>query len=468
MVVDQTLQRASCTSGTSHLTVKPSLPILKTLTATQNQLNKWGSHQSRNLENYDRWLSINLQLCDTQVHPTRTPTMTWILTHFFLSKAKLQHTNQNEQFVFCRLVVVVVIFRAIKFQMTFINRNKWVRVPKTRLPALVSGSDSTCSQSHQVRMLGMIRRNMLFDFQLGRSTSNWEPHPRRLHWGSPRFQQRTFAECVNSTPTYTARTKLHSMITFHNANKRGSRAGRLRIAHLCVLKRVMSHSLPHMTLTTSTSSLWRTSPFFPTISPTHTRPSVHEPDLPREVPRQSGGSTQIPSLTGYEPNAIEAEAIEPEDPEPRRIELDRNLGTDPYQIQEIFSRNNFQYPITEDMDEFGKVGAEMSHISHRCIPIMTQRKALQTRILNMENYEKCWLHHCLCKVERTVIISNANCIGKPAAMIQERGASAKRTQADLREGLCQVRLRNREHRRNLLQCFIREQVTGKTVREFHF
>ena len=42
--------------------------------------------------------------------------------------------------------------------------------------------------------------------------------------------------CVNSTPTKTARTKLHSMITFHQANTRGSRAGRLRIAHLRVPK----------------------------------------------------------------------------------------------------------------------------------------------------------------------------------------------------------------------------------------
>ena len=39
---------------------------------------------------------------------------------------------------------------------------------------------------------------------------------------------------------------------------------------------------------------------------------------------------------------------------------------------------------------------------HRCIPIMTQRRALQTRILKTENYEKCWLHHCICKVEKTV------------------------------------------------------------------
>ena len=45
---------------------------------------------------------------------------------------------------------------------------------------------------------------------------------------------------VNSTPTNTARTELHSMITFHHANTRGSRAGRLRIAHLCVLKQLSS------------------------------------------------------------------------------------------------------------------------------------------------------------------------------------------------------------------------------------
>ena len=33
--------------------------------------------------------------------------------------------------------------------------------------------------------------------------------------------------------------------------------------------------------------------------------------------------------------------------------------------------------------------------SHRCIPIMTQRKSIA-------DYEKCWLHHCICKVEKTV------------------------------------------------------------------
>ena len=127
---------------------------------------------------------------------------------------------------------------------------------------------------------------------------------------------------------------------------------------------------------------------------------ILNPYFPCDGPRQSDGSTQIPSLTGYEPKSVEfknidAEAIEPEDLEPRRVELDRNLGTDPYQIQERFMRNS----LTGDMDEFGKLVQRRPTSSHRDIPITTQRRALQTRILKMENYEKCWLHHCICKIQ---------------------------------------------------------------------
>ena len=85
------------------------------------------------------------------------------------------------------------------------------------------------------------------------------------------FLIRQDAFSVNSTPTNTARTELHSMITFHHANTRGSRAAKLRIAHHCVLKhnchpRVMFHSLQHLTLTTSTSSLSPVSSISPTFS----------------------------------------------------------------------------------------------------------------------------------------------------------------------------------------------------------
>ena len=89
---------------------------------------------------------------------------------------------------------------------------------------------------------------------------------------------------------------------------------------------------------------------------------ILDPYLPCDVPRQSGGPTQVPSLTGYEPKSVEfkhigTEAIEPEDLEPRRIELGRNLGKDPYQIQERFLRKS----LTEDMEEFRKVGADVSY-----------------------------------------------------------------------------------------------------------
>ena len=71
------------------------------------------------------------------------------------------------------------------------------------------------------------------------------------------------------------------------------------------------------------------------LLPSHPSLLAHDPYLPCENSWQSGGSTQIPSLTGYEPYLIE-----PEDFEPRRIELDWNLGTDPYQIQERLKRNS--------------------------------------------------------------------------------------------------------------------------------
>ena len=155
------------------------------------------------------------------------------------------------------------------------------------------------------------------------------------------------------------------MITFHHANTSDSRAAKLRIAHLCVLKTIVIHVSclePHLTLTTSQSSLSlisSTSPIFPTVSPLDTSPMILGSQTPCDVPRQSAGSTQIPPLTGCEPKSFEnkvfdTEAIEPEDLEPRRIELDRN-GTDPYPSQERCVRNS----ITEDMDESGKVGAEM-------------------------------------------------------------------------------------------------------------
>ena len=85
---------------------------------------------------------------------------------------------------------------------------------------------------------------------------------------------------VNSTPTHTActdahsvsaHTPLHSAITFHHANTRGSRAHSSGLHALVSQKQLSSRSLPHLTLTTSTSSLSPTSPIFQSFSPSHPR-----------------------------------------------------------------------------------------------------------------------------------------------------------------------------------------------------
>ena len=63
-------------------------------------------------------------------------------------------------------------------------------------------------------------------------------------------------------------------------------------------------------------------------------------------------------------------------------------------------RNSYQNPIAEDMDEFGKVGAEMSYIqSQMHSDYDSAERIADSDTLKMENYEKCWLHHCLCRIE---------------------------------------------------------------------
>ena len=100
--------------------------------------------------------------------------------------------------------------------------------------------------------------------------------------------------------------------------------------------RVMSRSLPHLTLTTSTSALSPTSPMLQSSSPTH--PSLLSHD------RRSCGSSDLQSPTGCEP---------------KRIELDRILGVEHQdQILDIIFGDDYQSPITEEMDEFGQIGVE--------------------------------------------------------------------------------------------------------------
>ena len=77
--------------------------------------------------------------------------------------------------------------------------------------------------------------------------------------------------------------------------------------------------------------------------------------------------------------------------------------------------------LTEDMDEFGKVGDVLLPVTE-AFPIMTQRRAWQTS--NLEDGEPLFGQTQKTEFSRMPIAP-----GKLSAMIHERRASAKRTHA---------------------------------------
>ena len=93
--------------------------------------------------------------------------------------------------------------------------------------------------------------------------------------------------------------------------------------------------------------------------------------------------------------------------------------------------------------------------SHRCIPNTIQLRALQTRTLKMENFENCWVHHC--------ILQNREWLCNPLECQAQRGnllhCHKREEQVQSVLKLIQgkawrlVRFRNRVHWRNLLHCF---------------
>ena len=58
-------------------------------------------------------------------------------------------------------------------------------------------------------------------------------------------------------------------------------------------------------------------------------------------------------------------SVQSDDFEPRRIELDRNIWTDPYQIPERILGDDIRNPITEDTEETGKFGVDMPYVQSR-------------------------------------------------------------------------------------------------------
>ena len=92
---------------------------------------------------------------------------------------------------------------------------------------------------------------------------------------------------------------------------------------------------------------------------------------------------------------------------PKELSLTKILG----QI-----RINYRKDFSEDLllttwMNLEKLVQRRPTSSRRCVPIMTQRRALQTRILKMENNGKCFRHHCICKDEKTVNPLECHCTG---------------------------------------------------------
>ena len=106
------------------------------------------------------------------------------------------------------------------------------------------------------------------------------------------------------------------------------------------------------------------------------------------------------------------------------------------------------------MDELGKVGADTSYLQAQMHSDYDSAESTADSDLEDGELRK-MLASPLYMQSREDFDSSRMPIapGKLAALSQERGASAKRTQADLRKGLMSSRLRNRVHRGNLLHCF---------------
>ena len=65
---------------------------------------------------------------------------------------------------------------------------------------------------------------------------------------------------------------------------------------------------------------------------------------------------------------------------------------------------DYQSPITEGMDEFGKVGVKSLSYNQSQLQIMIQQKAMLTRTSKVDNYVRSWLHRCMCGSEKETLI----------------------------------------------------------------
>ena len=167
----------------------------------------------------------------------------------------------------------------------------------------------------------------------------WTEHPLAQH---VLCTNRSCAHCPHRCLTHAPRE--------HAWRKRTAQS----CMHWCLKKssrhpRAMSRMLPHLPQNTSTRSLSPTSTIFrpssPSLSGPTSAPSGLDQDTLRD-PRRSRGYTKSASPTGNEKNLIQSDEYELQG-----IELDRNIGTDPYQIPERILGDVYQNLLTEYTEE---------------------------------------------------------------------------------------------------------------------
>ena len=158
--------------------------------------------------------------------------------------------------------------------------------------------------------------------------------------------------------------------------------------------------------------------------------------------------------------------IESEDLEPRKIELDRNLGTDPFQTQERITGNNYQNPTSEDMDELGKIGEKQSYIQSQMHFDYDPAESIADSDPEDGELRRMLASPLFLRGRGdSESFRKSTVYGKPEpALIEKRGASAKRTEAhhSRRESLTSSSSQEPSASGNLLQCFHRRATNRET------
>ena len=122
-----------------------------------------------------------------------------------------------------------------------------------------------------------------------------------------------------------------------------------------------------------------------------------------------------------------------DDFEPRRIEIDRNIGTDPYQIQERILGDDYQNPITEDTEETGQFCVDMPYVQSRIHSNYDSAESIADSDLEDGELRKILVSPLYAhgRGENYGSSHKPTASGKPEAKTrQKRVASAQRTQAD--------------------------------------